>query len=97
MIFAMRLLEVGRAGISIFCSLMDICQGILICTYNACVKNIHTAVSPVYNLIISKAVKEEKDLISGCDPNASPIEITVSGDGTWKKRGFNSWNYYTSS
>lgn len=90
MIFAMRLLGVGREGINIFCSLIEICQGISICTYYACVKNIHTAVSSVYNLIISKAVKEEKDLISECDPNASPTEITVSGDGTWKKRGFNS-------
>lgn len=90
MIFAIRLLLVGREGINIFCSLMDICQRISICTYYACVKNIHKAASSVYNLIISKAAKEEKDLISECDSNASPTEITVSGDGIWEKRGFNS-------
>lgn len=89
-IFAMRVLGVGREGINIFCSLMDICQGISIGAYYACVENIHLAKSAVYNLVISKAVNEEKDLISACDPNANPTEFTVSGDGTWKKRGFNS-------
>ncbi|XP_074102194.1 uncharacterized protein LOC141529520 [Cotesia typhae] len=89
-IFAMRFLGVGREGINIFCSLMDICQGLSIGTYYASMKNIHIAASAVYNLVISKAVKEEKDLISACDPNANPTEFTVSGDGTWKKRGFNS-------
>ncbi|CAD6218422.1 GSCOCG00011449001-RA-CDS [Cotesia congregata] len=86
----MRVLGVGREGINIFCSLMDICQGISIGTYYACIENIYLATSAVYNLVISKAVNEEKDLISACNPNANPTEFTVSGDGTWKKRGFNS-------
>ncbi|XP_074097828.1 uncharacterized protein LOC141526663 [Cotesia typhae] len=89
-IFAMRLLGVGREGINIFCSIMDICQGLSISTYYACIENIHLAACTVYNLIISKAVNEEKELISASDPNACSTEFTVSGDGTWKKRGFNS-------
>ncbi|XP_074108761.1 uncharacterized protein LOC141533663 [Cotesia typhae] len=86
----MRLLGVGREGLNIFCSIMDICQGISISTYYACVKNIHVAASTVYDFIISKAVNEEKELISAFDSNDSPTDFTVSGDGTWKKRGFNS-------
>ncbi|XP_074107057.1 uncharacterized protein LOC141532561 [Cotesia typhae] len=84
-IFAMRLLGVGREGLNIFCSIMDICQGISISTYYACVKNIHVAASTVYDFIISKAVNEEKELISAFDSNDSPTDFTVSGDGTWKK------------
>lgn len=89
-VFAMRLLGVGREGINIFCSLMDICQGISISTYYSCLENVYAAASAVYDLIISKAANEEKDLISASDPNANPTNFTVSGDGTWKKRGFSS-------
>lgn len=69
---------------------MDICQGISIATYYACVKNIYVAASTVYDCIISKAVNEEQELISASDSNDSPTDFTVSGDGTWKKRGFSS-------
>ena len=86
----MRLLGVGREGINIFCSVMDICQGLATNTYYSCLDNLHSAASAVYNQIIAKAVQEEKELIAASDPDADPTRITVSGDGTWKKRGFNS-------
>jgi hypothetical protein len=87
---AMRLLGVGREGINIFCSIMDMCQGLTIGTYYSCLDNLYTAASAVYNRIIAKAVEEEKKLILESDPLANPNHLTVSGDGTWKKRGFNS-------
>ncbi|GIY05118.1 uncharacterized protein CDAR_120911 [Caerostris darwini] len=87
---AMRLLGVGREGINIFCSIMDICQGLTIRTYYSCLDNLHTAASAVYDQIISRAVREEKELLLESDPQANPNHLTVSGDGTWKKRGFNS-------
>lgn len=87
---AMRLIGVGREGINIFCSIMDIGQGLAIGTYYSCLDNLHLAASAVYDMIISKAAKEEKELILASDPNADPTHFTVSGDGTWKKRGFNS-------
>lgn len=90
LVVAMRLLGVGREGINIFCSIMDICQGLTIGTYYSCLDNLYVAASVVYDLIISKAVKEEKELILESDPTANPTHLTVSGDGTWKKRGFNS-------
>lgn len=40
---AMRLLGVGREGINIFCSVMDICQGLCISTYYSCLDNSHSA------------------------------------------------------
>ena len=81
----MRLLGVGREGINIFCSVMDICQGLATNTYYSCLDNLHSAASAVYNQIIAKAVQEEKELIAASDPDAVPTRITVSGDGTWKK------------
>ena len=69
---------------------MDICQGLATNTYYSCLDNLHSAASAVYNQIIAKAVQEEKELIAASDPDADPIRITVSGYGTWKKRGFNS-------
>ncbi|XP_044577450.1 uncharacterized protein LOC123260423 [Cotesia glomerata] len=87
---AMRLIGVGREGINIFFSIMDIGHGLTIGTYYNCLDNLHLAASTIYNLIISKAVKKENELITASDSNADPTHFTVSGNGTWKKRGFNS-------
>ncbi|XP_044583788.1 uncharacterized protein LOC123264553 [Cotesia glomerata] len=86
----MRLLGVGREGINIFCSVMDICKGLCISTYYSCLDNLHTAASAIYDQLISKAVKEEQELLSEFEPNENPKHLTVSGDGTWKKQGFTS-------
>ncbi|XP_044581963.1 uncharacterized protein LOC123263348 [Cotesia glomerata] len=86
----MRLLGVGREGINIFCSVMDICKGLCISTYYSCLDNLHTAASAIYDQLISKAVKEEQELLSEFEPNENPKHLTVSGDGIWKKRGFTS-------
>ena len=56
----MRLLGISREGINLFCGLMDLCQGLSIAGYYACLENIHSASSAVYNSIISAAVEEEK-------------------------------------
>jgi len=87
-VFAMRMLGVGHQGLNLFCGLMDICQGIGNSTYASILENIHIAASTVYDSIISFAATEEKDL----NERAGNIRnnLTVSGDGTWKKRGFSS-------
>jgi len=57
-------------------------------TYYAIVENIHAAASAMYEIFLSLAVKKEKELNK---ENGHPKdELTVSGDGTWKKRGFSS-------
>ncbi|XP_076545772.1 uncharacterized protein LOC143305567 [Osmia lignaria lignaria] len=89
-VVVMRLLGVGREGINIFCSMMDICQGLAINTYYSCLENLQIASRAVYEHIISKAVAEEKELTEASEPNTDPTHLTVSGDGTWKKRGFSS-------
>ncbi|XP_026828856.1 uncharacterized protein LOC113562728, partial [Ooceraea biroi] len=87
-VFVLRICGVGREGLNLFCSLMDICQGIAANTYYACLENIYVAASAVYSCILKEAIEEEKEK----NKEAGNIEthLTVSGDGTWKKRGFSS-------
>ncbi|XP_070528568.1 uncharacterized protein [Cardiocondyla obscurior] len=87
-VLVFRLLDVGLEGLNLFCGLMDICQGMATNTYYACLENIYVASSAIYNCILQQAVEEEKEK----NENAGNIatHLTVSGDGTWKKRGFSS-------
>ena len=59
-----------------------------IAAYYACLENVHSASSAVYNLIVSGAVEEEKK--KNKEAGNLSVRLTVSGDGTWKKRGFSS-------
>lgn len=65
---------------------MEICQGLSISTYYSCRENLHSAASAVYDKIISKAVKEENELILASNPNDNPIHLTVSVYDTWEKK-----------
>lgn len=52
-------------------------------------QNIHCAAQTVYDMLTRKAAKEEKEKNVKNGNVAS--NLTVSGDGTWKKRGFSSF------
>lgn len=91
LVVAMRLLGIGPKGIDMFCGIMDIGVGLSNNLFYSSLQNLHSAAEAVYNFVISKAVREEKEATmeenEGCDPTL----LTVSGDGTWKKRGFASF------
>lgn len=87
-IFVMKLLGVGKEGLNLFCGLMDICQGVSNSLYYAALENIYTAAKAVFEFVTKKTVHEEK--IRNEDYGNSTSELTVSGDGTWKKRSFTS-------
>jgi len=84
----MRLLGVGREGINLFCGLMDLGKGFAINTYYGCLENIYTASSVIYEKVIQRAIAEEKQ--KSIEYGKPENQLTVSGDGTWKKRGFSS-------
>lgn len=84
----MRLLGVGREGINLFCGLMDISQGLSKYMYYAAIENIYCEAKAVYDILTKKAVDEEK--IQNAEHGNLMTDISVSGDGTWKKRGFSS-------
>lgn len=75
-------------GISLFCGLMDISQGLYTKTFDACLESIHITSKALYQVVTRRAVEEE---INKTLSTEHPMDyLTVSGDGTWEKRGFSS-------
>ncbi|KYN11782.1 hypothetical protein ALC57_16060 [Trachymyrmex cornetzi] len=87
-VFVFRLLGVAREGINLFCGYMDIYQGISTNIYYSCLDNIYIAASSVYKVILKSAMADEK--IKNKEAGNIENHLTVSGDGTWKKRGYSS-------
>ncbi|XP_070515610.1 uncharacterized protein [Cardiocondyla obscurior] len=87
MIFAMRILGIGLNGIKKFCAFMNLPKPVFQATYDLIIKNILTATSAVRDISMKKAAQEE---IKKTLENIKSSEIIVSGDGSWRKRGFSS-------
>lgn len=88
--FVMRLLGIGLRGAMKFCGLMDLPPPLRQSTYDMIIDNIHTAASTIAELVLKQAVKEEQEEITKENPGADITKLTVTGDGTWRKRGFTS-------
>lgn len=65
---------------------MDLGQGLS--TYENAFIKIHTATSAVFDILYKKAVKEEKK--ENAKNGRLLLTLNVSGDGSWKIRGFSS-------
>lgn len=87
-IFVMRLLDLGREILNLFAELMDIGKGISISTCDINMWHIHSVASSVFDSVYKKAVEEEKE--NNLKNGKPEAEFKVSGDGSWKKRGFTS-------
>lgn len=85
--FAMRLLGIGLQGMKKFCAFMDMPAPIFHSFYDSIVDTIAIAAKAVSDLSMKKAAKEEKEKSI---EKGQAEEITVSGDGSWRKRGFSS-------
>lgn len=88
--FAMRVLGIGLSGAMKFCGIMDLPAPVQQNTYDIIMKNIHAAVSSVCDAVLKQAIKEEREEIKKHNLSSNDEELTVSGDGTWRKRGFTS-------
>jgi len=84
---AMRLLGVGLHGIRKFCAFMELPHPIYHSCYDKFMKTIGSAVSNVCLTSITNAALEEIRLSKEADMNDG---ISVSGDGSWRKRRFSS-------
>lgn len=87
LIFAMRLLGIGQYGISKFCALMSLPKPAYQSTYDIIVKLITTAANAVRTKSCKQAAEEEKSIAAS---KGQTTGLTVSGDGSWQKRGFSS-------
>ncbi|XP_047122418.1 uncharacterized protein LOC124805915 [Hydra vulgaris] len=93
LVYAMRTLGQGQAGLHRFAALMNIPKGLCNKSYNVIVQNLATAAQTVAVETINKAVQELRE---GKSLNEI-LDIGVSVDGTWQKRGFNSHNGVTAA
>lgn len=87
-VFVMRLLGIGNQGLKIFCNFMDIGAGLSENAYNKIYDHIHSATKKVFEFCCKKAVSEE--MRENEKLERPLLNFKVSGDGTWKKRGFKS-------
>lgn len=79
-VFVMRLIGVGLAGINKFCGLMELGSGINSTSYYKILGHISTAVNTVFNLVTKKAISEEKEKQK---KKGLPEDVlSVSGDGS---------------
>jgi len=87
-VLAMRLLGVAREGINIFCGIMNFGSGLSQHAYDRIIQHVHTSVKKRFNVSSKNAIKDEK---KENEAREQPLlNLTVSGDGSWKKRGFSS-------
>ncbi|XP_046589419.1 uncharacterized protein LOC124293252 [Neodiprion lecontei] len=83
----MRLLGVGLNGLMKFCAFMDLPRPIFQSFYDRIVNSISIATQAVSAVSKKKAALEEKRISL---ENGMEDGIIVSGDGSWRKRGFSS-------
>lgn len=82
--FVFKLLGLGFTALEKFCGLMDLPKSFVETMYENICKNIFCAAEAVGNQSMENALNKEKEL------NGENNCLTVSGDGTWQKRGFSS-------
>ncbi|KYN12276.1 hypothetical protein ALC57_15556 [Trachymyrmex cornetzi] len=87
LMFVMRMLGLGLHSINIFCSLMELSAGFANGTYYTFLDKLNAARS-TFEIIQRKAVAEEKE--QNVKAGNTKTHLSVSGDGSWKKRGFSS-------
>lgn len=86
-VLAMRLLGVGLNGIIKFCAFMELPRPIFQSFYDKLIDAISIATKTVRDITMHKAATEEKER---SEEKEQMDGITVSGDGSWRKRGFSS-------
>ncbi|XP_071050642.1 uncharacterized protein [Onthophagus taurus] len=80
--------HIGINGINLFCGLMDLASKFYHQTFAGCFTNLWTAAESVCKFSMQGAVEEEKK--QTLEKENSDTNLTVSGDGTWRKRGHTS-------
>ncbi|XP_074102360.1 uncharacterized protein LOC141529625 [Cotesia typhae] len=86
----MRIISIGLSGAERFCAFMDLPRPMFHSFYDRLVTQIRNAARNCCDLVLKKAAKEEiQETCKHLKSNDIP-GISVSGDGSWKKRGFKS-------
>ena len=84
-----RLLRIGIQDLNTFYEIMDLAAQFYSETYYKS-ENIHITSKAVYELLIKKTIKKKKNDFK---KEEELTHLTVSGDGSWKKKGHIIWYY----
>lgn len=88
--FAMHCLGQGASAEKKFCGLMDLPPPVAQKSYQEIQNNIHTASKAIAELHMKDAVQKEQLRTSLEQEVENATDLSVSGDGTWHRRGFSS-------
>jgi len=88
LMLAIRLLGGGLQSLKMLCTILDITYSFSNNIYYTFIENLHTASKALFENFQKKAVKEE--ISENTAAGNEPTNLIVSGDGSWKKRGFSS-------
>ena len=91
-VFAMRLLGQGRSALETFCAVLELPSPLAKLSFQSHVSALHVAAMAVAKESMHRAAQEVHTAV---DPQADEdtlIDVCVSGDGTWHRRGFSSLN-----
>ena len=94
MVYVMRSIGQGHTGIEKFTTLMNMPRPMALTTYNKIVDKMAAAASDIANDTMTEATLAIHETNSKDDSIDSdePVDIAVSVDGTWQRRGFSSNN-----
>lgn len=84
LMLAVRMLGGGLQSLKMLCAILDITSSFSNNIYYTFLENLHTASKALFEHFQKKAVKEEisENEVAGKEP----LNLTVSGDGSWKKK-----------
>ena len=80
----MRYIGIGYSGIELFCGLMDLPVPLVRRSYDVFIKSMRNVAKSVCQLSLNSAMTEETSHYENTE------SLIVSGDGSWRKRGFQS-------
>ena len=87
-LLAARNIGVGHQGLTKFAAVMNMPQPMSKNAYRNATKTVHKAAKEIVTKSMSEAASQTKEFYD--EDEDGHIDIGVSGDGTWRKRGFKS-------
>ena len=88
-VFANRCVGGTHSSLSMFCAMLDLPPPVARCTYTQYIKDILTACTDVVQMSLHQARNEVRAL-AGSSSEEEIVDILISCDGTWQRRGFSS-------
>ena len=96
-VFAMCLLGQGRAALETLCAVLELPSPLAKLSFQSHVSALHVAAIAVAKESMYRAAQEVRTVVNPQVDEDAPVDVCVSGDGTWHCHGFSSrrWSCYS--